>query len=519
MKENIILKRLLENANSIENRKKIAFNDIDIGFQITYFELYDLVLKYSENLVKSDIVNMPVIVLNRQDINSIALLLAAMNCNCIPLIKNYDHNISKLKYKFEELETFNLAIDTVITNFNVDNKEKIFPSGFNVININDKKQKEIKNNNKSFNPNYVFMQETSGTSGTNKIVPLRNEQIFRTLKKFEECVNINDFINLSFLPFSHILGLMTTIFLNIYLCGTTHIVKPGTFKNNTNLWIELIENNKVNFTACSNYNLKQILDNVIDKNYDLSSLDTIYVGGEPIDKSLLDNFNSKFKKFNLTPNCFIPSYGMTEMCGTVCHDTGRNIIADENNVVSCGVVDKNDVDICFLNNNEIMDAKENAYGYILISSDNISVKYLNVRNDSLISYNNKNYFNTNDIGYIKNNHLFVLGKKDNLIYKDGKKYSKTQINKLIDQIKHEFNLLNYAILNFDNKIIIFQEYSNECTYNYTLIKDIYIKNIYNNLGIVIDDVILIKENVLPKTEIGKVKIKVLEENYKKGMIK
>ena len=81
MKENIILKRLLENANSIENRKKIAFNDIDSGFQITYFELYDLVLKYSENLVKSDIVNMPVIVLNRQDINSIALLLAAMNCN------------------------------------------------------------------------------------------------------------------------------------------------------------------------------------------------------------------------------------------------------------------------------------------------------------------------------------------------------------------------------------------------------------------------------------------------------
>ena len=30
--------------DSIENRKKIAFNDIDSGFQITYFELYDLVL-------------------------------------------------------------------------------------------------------------------------------------------------------------------------------------------------------------------------------------------------------------------------------------------------------------------------------------------------------------------------------------------------------------------------------------------------------------------------------------------
>ena len=47
-----------------------------------------------------------------------------------------------------------------------------------------------------------------------------------------------------------------------------------------------------------------------------------------------------------------------------------------------------------------MDAKENAYEYILISSDNISDEYLNVRNDSFISYNNKNYFNTNDIGYI-----------------------------------------------------------------------------------------------------------------------
>lgn len=34
-----------------------------------------------------------------------------------------------------------------------------------------------------------------------------------------------------------------------------------------------------------------------------------------------------------------------------------------------------------------------------------------------------------------------------------------------------------------------------------------------------DDIILIEENILPKTEIGKVKIKILEEIYKKGMIK
>lgn len=47
----------------------------------------------------------------------------------------------------------------------------------------------------------------------------------------------------------------------------------------------------------------------------------------------------------------------------------------------------------------------------------------------------------------------------------------------------------------------------------------YKRNIYNAIGLMVDDVIFIDKYNVPKTEIGKTKIKKLEENYRKGLIK
>lgn len=517
MLENVVIEKLCEFANKPDSMNKTAFYELATKKNVTYRELYKLMNNYTAKLNKLNIKNINAIVLNSHDIESIALILATMNSECIPIVKNYDNNITKLKYKLEELKKNKLNA-IIISCFDIN--DDILLSNYEYININNDNSIVFDHSDVTDKNQYIIMQETSGTTGNSKIVPLNNNQIKRTLNCFEKCIDKNNFINFSYLPFSHILGLMTTIFLNIYVGGTTYLLKPNMFKKNVELWGKIIDEKKVSFIACSSFNLKQIILCDKFKECNLSSLKTLYVGGEPLEKKVIDDFVLKCNRYKLNLNCFVPSYGMTEMCGTVCHDTSRKIVFSSENLTSCGKLNESDVKILFLNNGIIFEPRNFTSGYILIASEYLFSYYLNYsETEQFIIYNNEKYFNTQDIGYVENEHLYVVGKINNILYKDGKKYSISIIRKIVDEINGKYNLLDYYFLNLDNKVIIVQEFDKMFDCNELQISAEYKRNIYNAIGLMVDDVIFIDKYNVPKTEIGKTKIKKLEENYRKGLIK
>lgn len=91
-------------------------------------------------------------------------------------------------------------------------------------------------------------------------------------------------------------------------------------------------------------------------------------------------------------------------------------------------------------------------GEILIAGDSVSAGYVNKKSDKFIKYNGEDAYLTGDIGYIKNNILWICGRKDNQI-----KYRGYRIE--LDDITRNVYKLDYVdkavtIPQFNNNKVI-----------------------------------------------------------------
>lgn len=319
------------------------------------------------------------------------------------------------------------------------------------------------------------------------------------------------FINLSYLPFSHIFGLISTILLTLYKNGTAYILLPSTFKKNPNDYLNFIKENSVNYLSMTNYGLENIISNYSSQfDYNLSSLRTIYVGGDVIKYDLLKQFYDLFKLHGFNKDVFIPIYGMTEMGGLVSFNENRDTLVEQpiDGISSCGIPDNKNIKILIKNDDLLQVPNDNISGEILISSKNLFTDYFNVKNfEDFIIYNNERYFCTGDIGIIRNNRLYVIGRKKNLLMKNSNKYSEMELELVLKDLKLKYYLLNSHFVSFENKIILYQEISEKYPdANYFKdIKEIICQLIRKYYNLDLDDVIFITPDKIPKTELGKVK--------------
>ena len=522
METNIIIEKLRESALCSSTKDKIVYSIIETGEKTTYYELFIKTKQYSEKLKENNLKDIPVILLNSHDINSIALILACIDCHCIPVIKNYDNNTEKFMFKISNFIKNTQSFQHIVSSFDFKESNDIIFKNYNILNVEKEKAKEnYAMHNYQIKDNSIIFQETSGTTGTNKLVLLNNNQMRRTLNKLSQCINTEQFNNLSFLPFSHILGLITTIFLTIYKSGTTYIMQPKNFKKYPNKWLNLISINKINFIACSNNNLEYIIQNFESGKYDFNELKTIYIGGEPVRYSTIKNFYKLLKNYNLSKKVFVPSYGMTEMCGPICHDDSRNLNFSINkDLVSCGRPEDEEVKVLLLKENgEISYKENNQCGEILLSSKNLFNGYHNNYLENFwVTHNGEKYFNTNDIGFFENDKLYISGKNTNIIIKDGKKISPLEIDQCINFLKGEYGLLNLNVVSIDEKVVLFIEIDFNC-FNKEAANDLYLK-IYNvlkqKMNLEINDIVFLIPDNVPKTELGKVRVRELKKRYLDG---
>ena len=128
-------------------------------------------------------------------------------------------------------------------------------------------------------------------------------------------------------------------------------------------------------------------------------------------------------------------YGMTETTGPVTIN-----YQDNNRYDSVGKILNNDV--------KIINADSNGIGEILIAGPNVIKQYINSEKDDCFV---DGYFNTGDLGYIKDDFLYITGrKKEVLIGDNGKNVSTVELsNKILQN-----DLINDCTLKMeDNKII------------------------------------------------------------------
>ncbi|MGD1205804.1 thioester reductase domain-containing protein [Mycobacterium seoulense] len=158
----------------------------------------------------------------------------------------------------------------------------------------------------------LFLQYTSGSTSDPKGVVVTHANVIANASAFT-----GGEVLVSWLPQHHDMGLISAYLFILLVGGTTHAMSPLDFLKRPSAWLRLISDVRATHTPVPNFALELCLRE--DKlptselaGIDLSCLESIVVGAEPLRAGTFTRFRERFAPYGLDPNALTGAYGMAE---------------------------------------------------------------------------------------------------------------------------------------------------------------------------------------------------------------
>ncbi|GAA2139414.1 fatty acyl-AMP ligase [Actinomadura napierensis] len=162
----------------------------------------------------------------------------------------------------------------------------------------------------------AFLQYTSGSTSEPKGVMVTHgnlvynaEEIRRRIQGSPEAIGVG------WVPHFHDMGLVGQFLEPLYLGMRYVLTSPITFIKRPVLWLELVTRHRATIIVAPNFGYELTLRRVTDRQLetlDLSSLQTVKNGAEPVRAATLERWNERFAPAGFEPRMWMPCYGMAE---------------------------------------------------------------------------------------------------------------------------------------------------------------------------------------------------------------
>ncbi|KKD39768.1 AMP-binding protein [Limnoraphis robusta] len=396
----------------------------------------------------------------------------------------------------------------------------------------------------------AFLQYTSGSTGNPKGVMLTHENLLHNSKIihhcFEHTANSRCVI---WLPPYHDMGLIGGILQPFYGGFPVILMSPVHFLQKPIRWLQTISRYQATTSGAPNFAYQLCLRKIKPeqlKTLDLSSWDVAFVGAEPIQAKTLENFAETFASCGFRSEAFYPCYGLAE--ATLFVSGGKKskpvvvetietpalaknkvILSSKNSahpqkIVSCGQV-KFDYNLEIVQPESLTACSEGEIGEIWISGASVTQGYWKKTEltqqtfKAYLSTGEGPFLRTGDLGFIKNNELFVTGRLKEVIIIRGRNYYPQDIEQTVQKISSDFRLGCGAAfgveLEGEERLVIVQEVER------TALKTLDINNTIEKIKRAISEhhqlqvyeVIFLKPGTIPKTTSGKIKRYACREQY------
>jgi fatty-acyl-CoA synthase len=266
-------------------------------------------------------------------------------------------------------------------------------------------------------------QFTSGTTGEPQIVEISHRQIIQNVSECGERLRINRGDKfLSWLPFYHDMGFIFS------LCGPLVwniplvLVETQLFSRNPAVWLRLLTKHQATITVAPPSTYENV-GNFLPKNrtakLNLESVRIAALGAEPIYARSLEAFSSTFNSIGFEKKAFTTGYGLAEatLCVTVAAPGDELIfhtLENRETLVGCGyplasvsLLTGNDAGLSGAMLQQELEAE------ILIRGPTMAGAFCN----------SEGWLETGDLGFVRNDILFVTGRKKELIIVNGQNFS------------------------------------------------------------------------------------------------
>ena len=411
----MILDEILVQLKNGKQNKAYTINDKSY----TYEELYKYVCNIYKFLQNSNPLKEPVMIYGNKEIYMKASIIACSFAGIayIPVDRSIPEN--RIELIINQCKPRLIIGDYNNSNYNVITKNEI-----NNI-MNNKEYMDIETiSMKSQNIYYIIF--TSGSTGIPKGVKVTYSNLNSCIQWLKEITKIEKGVILNQANYSFDLS-VADLYLSL-VSGSEHFILENNKLDFENIFKNLKNSNTS--LAVMTPSFAELL--LLDKNFNeelLPKLRTILFCGEKLLGKTVQKLHSRFSNLKV-----INSYGPTECTFAVTSIEITKEIESENNI-PVGMA-KKDVEIFILdeNKNIIEDGKT---GEILITGASVADGYLgNVEKYRFICFNNKKGYLTGDLGFLKNNILYYVGRKDEQIKYKGFRIELQDIENSIYSLKY-----------------------------------------------------------------------------------
>ncbi|QCB29369.1 FadD32-like long-chain-fatty-acid--AMP ligase [Corynebacterium endometrii] len=315
----------------------------------------------------------------------------------------------------------------------------------------------------------AFLQYTSGSTRTPAGVVLTNRSILTNVLQIFRAADLKVPMRLvSWLPLHHDMGIILAAFVLI-LGLPIDLMAPRDFIQQPKRWLDQLNKNPQDeqlggvYTVVPNFALELAVrygQPAEGEDMDLSKVDGIIVGSEPVTESAVNNFVETFSKHGLRSEAVRPSYGLAEASLLVAtpQTPDRPLISHfDREALAEGravIVDKSESSVPFASNGQVVrpqwmtivdpetkaELPDGHIGDIWVYGDNMAQGYLGRENETADTFRNalgerlaegsrvdgapeaNNWMATGDLGTIIDGHLYITGRLKDLIVIAGRNH-------------------------------------------------------------------------------------------------
>ena len=283
----------------------------------------------------------------------------------------------------------------------------------------------------------AFLQYSSGTTGLKKGVTISHRALLWQIGAYGDMIRASESdVIVSWLPLYHDMGLITCFFLPLIRRCRLVAISPFDWVQNPTLWLDAVKRHRGTLSWLPNFAYSFMARNTPAGDHDLSTLRGLVNCSEPITAAAHGAFLDRFADAGFSPRAFAGSYAMAEATFAATSGGFENALRTET------------VDIAALTERHV--AQPAATGRALVSSGvALPATKLTILDESgaplperhvgeieisgpsmFTGYDGQpertaevlqnGRYRSGDLGYLADGHLFVVGRKRDLIIIGGK---------------------------------------------------------------------------------------------------
>ena len=305
----------------------------------------------------------------------------------------------------------------------------------------------------------AFIQFSSGSTSEPKGVVLTHANLLANIRAVGGAAGINpDSVTLSWMPLTHDMGLIGSHLIIFAFAAPTHLMPTDLFVRRPVLWLQLAARVRARILCSPNFGyrhyLKVLGDRAVD-DLDLSSVELIFNGAEPISVELLDEFLTRMAPARLGRNTMFPVYGLAEASLAVSfpkpgaayrslsvnrHQLGigsapqRGNVAEKDRLrlVSVG----RPVPFCEVRIADDQDRElaQEHVGHILIRGANVTHGYFEDPELNRATFTADGWLRTGDLGLIHEEQLYITGRHKEILFVNGQNYYPHDLEHLLEDL-------------------------------------------------------------------------------------